>query len=68
MLLPAADVPVEQPLKARLQSEDGRQVVSVVVRLASTIKPTFTQASPLSTQNKELQGERVEKVFNSSPP
>lgn len=38
----------ENPVKAEVESEDGLQRVSVVVRLASGIKPTFTQVTDIS--------------------
>ena len=43
-LCACADGTPENPVKARLQSDDGAVIVSVVVRQASNIKPTFTQA------------------------
>lgn len=45
---PAADNPVENPVKAKLQSDDRTQVVSVVVRQASNIKPTLFQVCEVS--------------------
>ncbi len=37
--------PKETPLKARFESADGRESVSVIMRSSADVKPTFLQAS-----------------------